>query len=50
MKMHKHDLLIEHKLYIVSLTVLLKLKVNNSWKEEKIHKTPAILMGSIPVF
>lgn len=29
MKMHKHDLLMERKLYIVPLTVLLKLKVNN---------------------
>lgn len=29
MKTHKHDLLIEHQLYIVSLAVLLKQKVNN---------------------
>lgn len=29
MKMQKHDLLIEHELYIALLTVLLKQKVNN---------------------
>lgn len=29
MKTQKHDLLIDHKLYIAFLTVLLKQKVNN---------------------